>query len=372
MKVQLLDLKAQYAPLRDEISKTVLEIMDSQYFIGGPYVKECEESVAKYSRTKHCVGCASGSDAIIISLLALGVKPGDEVIVPSFTFFATAGAVAIIGARPVFVDVTEDTFNIDCASIEKAITPKTKAIIAVDLYGQTADLDKIKDIAKKHGVGFIEDAAQSIGAEYKGKRVGEVAQITTISFYPAKNLGAFGDAGAVLTNSDEIKEKLVMFREHGSSDRYYHKVVGMNARLDAIQAAIVLKKLKKLDEWTAGRQRNAKIYYELFEKAGISDYVITPRAAQYTTRHIFNQFVIRCNRRDELKAHLQKCDVASAVFYPLGLHMQECFRDMGFKEGDLPVTERLCKEVLALPIYPELAKDQLEYVVDSVREFYRK
>ncbi|MCX6113322.1 MAG: DegT/DnrJ/EryC1/StrS family aminotransferase [Proteobacteria bacterium] len=371
MKVPLLDLKAQYAPLKEEISKTVLEIMDSQYFIGGPYLKECEVAVSKYSRAKHCVGCSSGSDAIIISLLALGIKPGDEVIVPSFTFFATAGAVAIIGAKPVFVDVLEDTFNMDYRSVEKAITNKTKAIIAVDLYGQTADLDKIQAIAKKNKIGFIEDAAQSIGAEYKGKRVGEVAELTTISFYPAKNLGAFGDAGAVLTNDDRLKEKLVMLREHGSSDRYYHKMVGMNARLDAIQAAIVLKKLKKLDDWTQGRQKNAKIYYDLFEEAGLGDLVITPKVADYSTRHIFNQFVIRTKKRDELKTYLQNKEIASAVFYPLGLHMQECFRFTGSKEGDLPVTEKLCHEVLALPIYPELTREQLGYVVDNIRDFYR-
>lgn len=371
MKVQLLDLKAQYAPFREEISKMVLEIMDSQYFIGGPYVKECEETVAKYSHTNNCVGCSSGSDAIIISLLALGIKPGDEVIVPSFTFFATAGAVAIIGAKPVFVDVHDDTFNIDHRCVEKAITPRTKAIIAVDLYGQTADLDKIKEIAKKHNIGFIEDAAQSIGAEYKGKRVGEIADLTTISFYPAKNLGAFGDAGAVLTNSDELKQKLVMLREHGSSDRYFHKVVGMNARLDAIQAAIIVKKITKLDDWTNARQRNANIYFDAFKKAGLSDFVITPKVAEYTTRHIFNQFVIRVQKRDELKNYLQSKEIASAVFYPLGLHMQDCFKYTGSKEGDLPITEKLCKEVLALPIYPELTKEQLEYVVNSIRDFYR-
>ena len=371
MKVPLLDLKAQYQPLREEISKTVLDIMDSQYFIGGPYVKNCETEIAKYSRTEHAVGCSSGTDAIVLALLALGVKTGDEVIVPSFTFFATAGAVSLIGARPVFVDVNSDTFNIDIDSVKKRITKKTKAIIAVDLYGQTADLDAVSAICKDNKIGFIEDSAQSIGAEYKGKRVGQVADMTTISFYPAKNLGAFGDAGAVLTNNAELAQKLVMYREHGSSDRYYHKVSGMNARLDAIQAGVVLVKLKKLDEWISARQKIAQRYRDLFAKANIDNSVQLPFVAQYTTRHIYNQFVIKVQDRDELKAHLQDKEIASAVFYPLGLHLQDCFKHLEYKSGDLPVTELLCKEVLALPIYPELSVEQQAYVVDCIKEFYK-
>ena len=371
MKVPLLDLKAQYAPLREELLKTVQEIMDSQYFIGGPYVKNCEQALAQYSRTKHAVGCSSGTDAIVLALLAMGIKPGDEVIVPSFTFFATAGAVSLIGAKPIFCDVREDTFNIDIKSVEKYITPKTKAVIAVDLYGQTADLEAVSGFCKKNKLGFIEDAAQSIGAEYKGKRVGEVADITTISFYPAKNLGAFGDAGGVLTNCDDYAQKLTMLREHGSSDRYMHKLAGMNARLDAIQAGVILVKLKKLDEWTKGRQQKAAKYRELFKSAGLDDFVILPHVASYTTRHIYNQFIIKGRDRDKLKAYLQEKDVASAVFYPLGLHLQDCFKDAGYKQGDLAVTEKLCSQVLALPIYPELTDEQQSYVVDCIKGFYR-
>ena len=370
MKVPLLDLKAQYEPIKKEISELLLSIADSQNFIGGPDVRDCELALASYCRSKYAIGCSSGSDALVLSLLAIDIKPGDEVITTPFTFFATAGSVAILGAVPRFVDVLDDTFNIDPRGIEKVISKDTKAIIAVDLFGQTADLESIRTIADKNKIKFIEDSAQSIGAEYKGKRVGEVSDITTISFYPAKNIGAFGDAGAVLTNDEALREKITMLREHGSSDRYFHKVVGINARLDTIQAAVILTKLKKLDGWTKMRQMNAQSYYSLFKEKNLEDFVILPKVADYTTKHTYNQFVIKVKDRDKLKEYLAKRDIATAVFYPLGLHMQECFSHLGYREGDFPAVERLCKEVLALPIYPELSGDQLQYVVECVAEFY--
>ena len=368
--VPLLDLKAQFATIRDEVMAVVGEVFESQYFILGPGVQQCEERIAEYCNCKHAVGVSSGSDALLISLMAEGVGPGDEVITTPYTFFATAGAIARLGAKPVFVDIKPDTYNIDPAKIEEKITDKTKAIIPVDLYGQCAELDTIVEIAKKHGVSVIEDAAQAIGAEQNGQRAGSTVEYGCFSFFPSKNLGAAGDGGMVVTQDDRLAERLRVLRMHGSEPKYYHSLVGGNFRLDALQAAVISVKLAHLDNWTAGRQSNAERYRRLFEEAGlVSDgTVVLPRVAPQR-RHIYNQFVIRVPRRDKLRAYLKDNDVATEVYYPIPLHMQECFAYLGHKACDFPESEKAAAETLALPIYPELSDEQAKRVVEKVKSF---
>jgi dTDP-4-amino-4,6-dideoxygalactose transaminase len=365
MNVPLLDLKAQYASIKPQVDKAVLEIMASQYFILGPKVVECEKAVASYSNCAHGVGVSSGTDALLIALMAEDIVPGDEVITTPFTFFATAGSIARLGAKPVFVDIDPATFNLNVNQIESKITPRTKAIIPVHLYGQLADMDAVMAIAAKHHLIVIEDAAQAIGAENKNRRAGASGHYGCFSFFPSKNLGGAGDGGMVVTNDAARAEKLVCLRGHGSKEKYYHKWVGGNFRLDAIQAAVVTAKLQSLDQWTQARQHNARRYESLFRQAGVP--VVLPAVS--TTRHIFNQFVIRVPHRDELRVSLKKAGIDTEIYYPLPLHLQECFRYLGYRRGDFPESERASAETLALPVYPELSDAQAAYVVNSIAAF---
>ncbi len=369
--VPLLDLKAQYATIKEEIDSAVHAVLESQYFIMGPTVAECEKQIAEYCNCAHAVGVTSGSDALIIALMAEEIGPGDEVVTSPYTFFATAGAIARLGAKPVFVDIMPDTYNIDPVKIEAAVTERTKAIIPVDLYGQCCDLDPIVEIAKRHGVPVVEDAAQAIGAEYKGRRAGSMVEYGCFSFFPSKNLGAGGDGGMVVTQDDDRAAKLKMLRMHGSKPKYYHPIIGGNFRLDAMQAAIVSAKLPHLDDWSAGRQSNAERYRKLFDATGLvqSGTVKLPMVAP-ERRHIYNQFVIRVARRDELRAYLKENNSGTEVYYPVPLHLQECFAYLGHKPGDFPHSESAANETLALPIYPELTGEQAGYVVECIVRFY--
>lgn len=370
MQVPLLDLKPQFAELKDEIMKEIEEICDSQYFILGAKVEKFEKETAEYCGCKYACGVSSGSDALIIALMAEGIGYGDEVITSTFTFFATAGAIARVGAKPVFADIDPKVFNINPDLIEEKITPKTKAIIPVHLFGQSADMNKITEIAEKHKLIVIEDAAQAIGSEYEGKRVGGIGDYGCFSFFPSKNLGAFGDGGIVTTNDEEKAHMLRIFRNHGSEPKYYHKYIGGNFRLDAIQAAILSIKLRELDKWTMARQKNAAEYRNIFAKSKTGEKIELPVKADYRTRHIYNQFsiLVKDGKRDELKKALQEAGIGSDIYYPVPLHMQECFRDLGYKEGDLPASEKVAKEILALPIYPESTREQREYVVSVIEK----
>ncbi len=366
MNVPLLDLKAQYQSIRNEIEPAIKEVVESQHFIMGPQIKTCEAAIAEYSHCAHGVGVSSGTDALLVALMAEGIKPGDEVITTPYTFFATAGSIARLGAKPVFVDIDPVTYNINPALIEKKITAKTKVIMPVHLYGQMADMDPILEIACKHKLAVIEDAAQAIGSEYKGKRAGSIGQYGCFSFFPSKNLGCFGDGGMVVTNDAVRAEKLAILRMHGSKPKYYHKVIGGNFRFDTLQAAVVLIKLKHLDSWSAARQSNAKRYDQLFAAAGLVDKKMVVLPTVTTNRHIFNQYVIRVQRRDELQAFLKTRSIGTEVYYPVPMHIQECFAYLGHKAGDFPESEKAAKETLALPIYPELTDEQAKYVVDSI------
>ncbi|WP_031406954.1 DegT/DnrJ/EryC1/StrS family aminotransferase [Geobacillus vulcani] len=369
MNVPMLDLSEQYEQLKPEIMRVLDEVMRSSRFILGDYVKKMEAEIAAYSRAKHGIGCGNGSDAIHIALQAAGVGPGDEVITTSFTFFATAGAIARLGAKPVFVDIDPVTFNIDPAQIEAAVTEKTKAIIPVHLYGQMADMEAIVAIAKRHGLVVIEDAAQAIGAKYQGKCVGELGTAATYSFFPTKNLGAYGDGGMIITNDDELAEKCRVIRVHGSKPKYYHHVLGYNSRLDEMQAAILSVKFPHLDRWTEQRRQHAATYTRLLQEA-VGDLVVTPKEVE-GRYHVFHQYTIRVPKRDELQAFLKEQGIATMVYYPLPLHLQPVFASLGYKEGQLPEAEKAAKEALSLPMFPELKEEQQQYVVEKIAEFYR-
>jgi dTDP-4-amino-4,6-dideoxygalactose transaminase len=372
MKVPLLDLNAQYRSIKAEIDAAVAEVLESNRFILGPKVDECEKAIASYSQCGHAIGMTSGSDALLACLMAENIGPGDEVITTPYTFFATAGAIARVGAIPVFVDIDPETYNIDATRVESCVTKRTRAIMPVHLYGQMADMDTIMPVAEKHGLVVMEDAAQAIGAEYRGRRAGSIGQYGCFSFFPSKNLGAAGDGGMVVTNDAQRAEKLRVLRSHGSKPKYHHKVIGGNFRLDEIQAAIVLVKLKHLDKWTAARQQNAARYDRLFKESGLATRndgkFILPKIT--TDRHIFNQYVIRTAHRDELQSTLKEKGVGTEVYYPIAMHMQECFAYLGFGAGAFPESERAALETLALPVYPELNDDQAQYVVECIREFY--
>ncbi len=371
MKVPLLDLKAQYQTIRSEIEAAIAPVIESQYFIMGPQVKACEEAIAKYCQCAHAVGVTSGTDALLIALMAENIGPGDEVITTPYTFFATAGSIARLGAKPVFADIDPVTFNIRPDLIEKRITARTKAIMPVHLFGQVADMDPIMDIARRRNLVVIEDAAQAIGAENKGRRAGSIGHYGCFSFFPSKNLGCFGDGGMVTTNDPARAEKLAILRAHGSKPKYYHKIIGGNFRLDTLQAAVVAAKLPHLDGWSRGRQSNAARYHKLFEAAGLvkSGQVGLPKIP--ADRHIFNQFVIRVGPRDKLLAFLKGRDIGTEVYYPVPLHLQECFAYLGHKAGDFPESEKAARETMALPIYPELSDEQARYVVSCIAEFHR-
>ena len=368
MGIPLLDLTSQFKTMREEILKEMTEICDSQRFILGPKVESFEKDLAAYCRTPFAVGVTSGSDALLIALMVEKIGAGDEVITTPFTFFATAGAIARTGAKPVFVDVDPVTFNIDPAKIEAAVTPRTKAIIPVHLFGQCADMDAIMEIANRHNLIVIEDACQSIGAEYKGRRAGSMGHYGAFSFFPSKNLGCFGDGGGVSV-TDENKAKLLkIYRNHGQSATYYHDYVGGNFRLDSLQAAILDIKLRHLDSWSEARQKNAAEYDQLFKAAGLEGKVTTPGKAAYPVRHIYNQYsiLIADGKRDAVKAALAEKGIGCAVYYPVSLHQQPCFAELGYKTGDMPVAEKLSGEILALPIFPETTSSQREEVVEAI------
>ncbi len=370
--VPLLDLKAQYQTIREEIEPAVKEVIESQYFILGPKVKEFEENVAKYCQVPYALGVSSGTDALLIALMALNIQPGDEVITTTYSFFATAGSIARLHAKPVFVDIDPETYNIDPAKIEEKITEKTKAIIAVHLYGQMADMDPIMEIAERYGLYVIEDAAQAIGSEYKdGRRAGSIGHIGCFSFFPSKNLGGFGDGGLVTTKDEELFTKLTYLRNHGAHPKYYHKMIGGNFRLDALQAAVLNVKLRHLDDWTAGRQANADFYDRGIKERGLNKW-ITPPVRREGYRHIFNQYIIRAQNRDELLKYLKAHNVGCEIYYPVTFNNQECFRYLGYKKGDFPKAEKAAAETLAIPIYPELSDAQKNYVLDTILDFYQK
>jgi len=375
MPIPLLDLKAQYATIRDEIKPAIDEVLESQLFILGEKVIKLEEAIANYSGSKFAVGVASGSDALLLALMALNVGYGDQVITTPYTFFATAGSIARLGAVPVFVDIDPKTFNISPQKISECLTTispkdKIKAIMPVHLYGQCADMDPILAIAREHGLPVIEDAAQAIGSQYMGRKAGSIGDLGCFSFFPSKNLGGFGDGGMVTTNNETLAEKVAILRVHGSKPKYYHKVIGLNSRLDALQAAALLVKIKHLDQWTANRRKNADYYRERFQKNGLDEFVGLPKTAEGNF-HIYNQFVTRVKHRDKLQQFLTQAGIGTEIYYPIPLHLQECFQYLGYKEGDLPESEKAARETLALPIYPELTTSQQDYVVDKIKEFYR-
>jgi dTDP-4-amino-4,6-dideoxygalactose transaminase len=361
MNVKLLDLQAQYLPIRNEIRRAIDEVCDAQALILGPHVEKFEKSLAGYCRTKHAIGVSSGTDALLCSLMALGIKAGDEVICPTFTFFATAGSIARVGAKPVFVDIDPHSFNLDPTKLKAAITKQTKAIMPVHLFGQVARMEAINDVAAAHDLPVIEDAAQAIGATRNGKPACSLGFAGCLSFYPTKNLGAFGDAGAICTDDDAFAERCRKLRVHGSGHTYHHEMIGGMFRLSALQAAVLSVKLKYLDEWHDARRRNAALYDQLL--AGSK--VVTPRIDE-GNQSIYNQYVARVRDRDCVKQRLAERGVATAVYYPIPLHLQECFRYLGYREGDFPESERACREVLALPVYPELPEEQVRYVAREV------
>lgn len=387
MKVPLLDLKAQYAAIKDEINKALISVAESQYFILGPEIKKLEATVAEYTGTKHAVGVSSGTDALLIALMAIDINPGDEVILPTYSFFATAGVVARLNAIPVFVDSDPVSFNIDPSIIEKKISPRTKAIIPVHLYGQSAEMDEIMALAKKYNLKVVEDGAQAIGVNYKdGSRLGSIGDIGCFSFFPSKNLGGFGDGGIVTTNDDALGEKLRILRVHGSKPKYYHKMIGGNFRIDEIQAAVLNVKFPHLDSWSAKRRVNAELYTKLFIEAGLAEEegrisydnknkVLLPKALYKNSApnqitggvynyHIYNQYVIRVQNRDEMRKHLSDNEIGSEIYYPVPFHKQECFRHLN--QSGFPVAENAASTSIALPIYPELTEDMITFVVKTI------
>lgn len=367
--VPLLDVNRGNQLLRKEILQAITNVVDSGRFLHGPDVKRLEESMASVCDSRYAISCASGSDALLLALMAFEVGPGDEVIVPSFTFFATASCVWRLGARVVFVDVDPVSFNLDPAKVEEAITPATRAIIPVHLYGQCADMDPLLELARHNDLKVIEDAAQAIGAEYHGHPAGSMGDVGCISFYPTKNLGGYGDGGMLVTGDESLAEKLRRLAAHGMKTRYYHSLVGINSRLDSIQAAVLNIKLAQLGRWTTDRRANAQRYHELFAARNLDQRLVLPRElpGRY---HVWNQYTIRVpnGRRDELRARLTERNVGSEIYYPVPLHLQECFRTLGYRRGSLPITERICQEVLSLPIFPELTAAEQARVVEVVHE----
>jgi dTDP-4-amino-4,6-dideoxygalactose transaminase len=365
-----LDLKAQFATIREEVMDAVTRVMESQLFILGKEVAAFEEEVAAALGAKHAVGCASGTDALILALLAAGIGRGDEVITTPFSFVATAGAIAWIGAKPVFVDIAPGTFNIDPKLIEKAITPRTKAIMPVHLFGLAADMDPIVDLAAARGLVVVEDAAQAIGTKYKNRFVGTIGKFGCFSFFPSKNLGGAGDGGLITTRDAELAEKIRVLRMHGSKQKYHHDVLGTNSRLDALQAAVLRVKLRHLAKWTAERQGRAARYRELFAAAGLLEFIALPTAPSAECQHVFNQFTIRVSRRDELREYLRMKGIPSDIYYPIPLHLQPAFAGLGYRGGEFPVSEAASREVISLPVYPELRDEKQDVIVAAIAEFY--
>lgn len=361
MDVPLLDLRAQYATIKEEMSAAISEVLETQRCIGGPKVIELEEKIAAASDCKFAVGASSGTDAILNSLMSLDIGSGDEVITTPFTFFATVGCIARTAAKPVFVDIDPKTYNIDAGLIEAAITEKTRAIMPVHLFGQVAEMDPIMAVAKKRNLAVIEDAAQSVTSTYKGRKAGSIGTVGCFSFFPSKNLGGVGDGGMITTNDEELYNRLAVMRNHGSKPKYYHKFIGGNFRLDSIQAAALLVKLPHLDDWSAGRRENAAYYNEKFADTVVQTPYINPDCVS-----IYNQYVIRVPRRDEVVAHLKKNNVGCEIYYPVPMHLQKCFEYLGYKEGDLPEAEKAAKQVMAIPVYPELTNKMQDCVVEMI------
>jgi dTDP-4-amino-4,6-dideoxygalactose transaminase len=368
MQVPLLDLKAQHRLIGAEVMAAVEQVLAGQNFILGGEVERFEQAFAEYCRVRHAISCASGSDALLLALTALGVGEGDEVITTAFTFFATTSAVTRLGAVPVYADIAPDDFNLNAELIERKITPRTKAIIPVHLFGQCAEMDAVRELARRHQLFVVEDAAQAVGAESRGRRAGAMGEVGCFSFFPTKNLGGAGDGGMLTTDDGELAARLRVLRVHGMEPRYYHRYVGINSRLDALQAAVLNVKLKYLEEWTEARRRNAARYDALFAEAGLEE-VVTP-TARPGQRHVYHQYTVRAARRGELKAHLAGRGVGTEIYYPVPLHLQECFADLGYRAGDLPESERAAREVLSLPVYPELTEEMQRYVVEQIAGFY--
>jgi dTDP-4-amino-4,6-dideoxygalactose transaminase len=372
MNVPLIDLKPQHTALREELRAAFERVFDSQQFVLGEDVRLLESEVARYARTKHAVGCASGSDALLLALLALDIGAGDEVVTTPHTFFATAGAIARTGARPVFVDIEPRTYNLDPAKIEAVINERTRAVVPVHLYGQCAEMDEILRVAERHKLFVIEDAAQAIGAEDRGRRAGSMGVTGCFSFYPTKNLGAVGEAGMLTTDDSALAERLRRLRVHGGATEYQHEELGFNSRLDTLQAAVLRVKLPHLDAWSRARRERAETYTRLLTDAGLRE-LVTPPFVRADARHIFHLYVIRVPtraRRDALIEHLKRSGVGTKVYYPVPMHLQQCFAYLGHREGDFPEAEGAARETLALPMFPELTGEQQEYVVEAVRRFF--
>jgi len=368
MKVNFLDLKVQYESIRDEIGDALQQVLDNTAFAGGKYVEQFEKEFAPFCMCDHAVGVGSGTDALWVALLSLGIGPGDEVITVANTFIATAEAISFCGAKPVFIDVEEKTYNMDPSLLEAAITPKTKAIIPVHLYGQMANMGPVMYIAKSHGLVVIEDASQAHGAEYRGKKAGSIGDAGCFSFYPGKNLGAYGEAGAVVTNNAELAAKMKMFRDHGQAKKYYHSIVGWNARMDGFQGAVLSVKLKHLPAWTEARRKNAQLYDSLLKDTGG---VILPYEAEYA-KHVYHIYSIRTDDPDNLMNTMREKEVFCAMHYPVPLHLQDAYADLGFKKGDFPVAEKCAEQQLSLPMFPELADEQIEFTASEVKRAVAK
>ena len=365
MKLHMVDVVGQYQKIKPEVDAAIHRVLDSGQFILGEGVGEFECQSAGYLGVKYAIGCASGTDALQIAMMALGIGPGDDVITTPFTFVATAETIAILGAKPIYVDIDPKTYNIDSALIERAITPRTKAIIPVHLYGQPADMDPIMEIARRRGLTVIEDAAQAMGASYKGKKVCSIGTIGCISFFPSKNLGAFGDGGMMVTNDESLTDAMRVIAAHGSKARYYHERLGVNSRLDTLQAVILAVKLRHLENWNAARQRNAARYDELLKGTPVTTPYVAP-----TGMHIFHQYTLRAPKRDQLAAFLKEKGIPHAIYYPVPLHLQKAYSMSGYKRGDFPVTETAAGEVLSLPMHTELTEEQLRYITGAIKEFY--
>ena len=377
MKVPFLDLKAQYESIKDEVNDAIGQVLDSCAFAGGPFVEKFEKNFAEFCQCKHCVGVGSGTEALWLALLALNIGPGDEVITVPNTFIATAEAISFTGARPVFIDIDEETYNMDPQKLEdflkkrltphaSHLTPTPKAIIPVHLFGQMADMDPIMEIARNHGLYVIEDACQAHGAEYKGKSAGSIGDVGCFSFYPGKNLGAYGEAGAITTNNSGLAEKMSMFRDHGQSKKYHHKLIGWNARMDGFQGAILDVKLKHLPDWSESRRKNAFIYNDLL--SGL-DGLVLPHEKDYA-KHVYQVYGIRVQQRDRLLATLAEKEIFCGIHYPVPIHLQEAYLNSGIKNNDLKISERVTSEILSLPMYPELTYDQQKKVKDKIQEFF--
>ena len=369
--IPILDLKRQISPIRAEIDQAIKKVLDNANVVFGQEIREFEEELVRYSGAKYAVGVSNGTDAIKLALVALGIKPGEGVFCPAFTYYASAGAIASMGAIPVFVDIEPDSYTISLEGIEKALKKKNKlkikAIVPVHLYGQCADIDGILKIAKKHKLKVVEDTAQAFGADYKGKKAGTFGDCGALSLFPGKNLGAFGDAGAILTNNQAVAERLKIFRNQGNKEKYYHLVIGYNNRLDTLQAAILKVKLKYLDGWNKRRQENAEYFNQQLKGLPLK----TPFAPAYTT-HIYHQYILRLNGASQkLIEYLRAKGIDSRVYYPVPLHLQKCFKALGHKKGDFPESEKACKETLAIPVYPDLTQEKKYYIVSSIKDYFK-